>query len=156
MQDNGFESVDAYPVSGQLFDWDETLAVDELISRSLLLSDKKYATKYMSNGSVYYVVKPGDKNKPINNPIPNPPADMYTLVREFQWTSGADGTTEAIILDESSNPATGWDIVSVIKDIKPMLKADYTWNKNTAKLTLLNGETVDNGEDLSVFVTKLV
>lgn len=44
LQDNNIENADVVPVTGQLFEWDETLIVDTNIHKTITLNNIKYAT----------------------------------------------------------------------------------------------------------------
>jgi hypothetical protein len=44
LQDNSIDSADVLPVTGQIFQWDETLIIDTNIQKTISLNNIKFAT----------------------------------------------------------------------------------------------------------------
>jgi len=166
IHDNGIVNVDGDVYNGQQFIWDDTLVQNQQINLAFQQSGTFYATDIGGNGSVYYVIK--NPSLPVIppssvNPPPSPTQQTYQVVYQTYFTSNADGLTSAIISDINGNPIVGYDIVSVTDEIKTLKynpsnpsENQYSWNKSTATLTLLNGVTVDNGMTLFILYSKIV
>lgn len=69
----------------------------------------------------------------------------YEQTLEWQYIAGADGETVIIIPE-----LIGIRIVQIEKSIQPLLKANYTFNKNTGRITLLNEVSMSAGEPLYI------
>ncbi len=158
MQDNGVQGLDDEIKSRQQFVWDDNLVLDQQQNVAFLDSGVLFATGVSSLGSVYYVLNgnPSQPVQPTPEPYnPQPPASTYQITVQASYTSGTDGTVSAIITDANGNLYTGWDILQIEKEIKPLKPDQYVWNKTTSTLTLI-GTTVDAGETLFILLTKIV
>lgn len=132
MDDNNFPGVNYYPIAGEVFLFDETLVLDQNINRTANNQNIKYATRYRKETNESNMVK-------------------YEKVIEEEYTAGADG--EVTI----SLPAlAGARIVSIEREIRPLNKADYSFNNSSCILTLLNGHELAADEKLSILYAILV
>lgn len=161
LQDNGINGLNEPVNSRQPFQWDETLVQDQQLNTSFLANGVRYATDISGNGSVFYVTNTTGGGGGINPPPdpyqpPTNPSKTYQMVFNTYFTSGTDGTTVVTLTDVDGNLLTGFDIVQIEKEIKPLKPSQYVWNKNLAQLTLIDGTTVDNGETLFVLYSKIV
>ena len=59
MQDNGIDNINTSPVSGQVFTWNETLTIDQLVNQISQNSNIIYATKYLPNNPAIGTVQNG-------------------------------------------------------------------------------------------------
>lgn len=160
MQDNGIEGLDEPVYSRQQFVWDDSLVVDQLINAAFAATGQRYSTDMTSLGNVYYVTQ----QAPINS-IPNVPSTpyvppmsegMYSVTLSTSFTSNQDGVTQITPLDINNNNLIGCDIVQVEREIKPLFNTDWSWNKTTGVLTLLNGVTLDTDASLFILYSKIV
>ncbi len=83
MADNNFAGVSTYPTAGQVFLYDETLVVNQQVSKNLTLSGEKYATRY----------------------IPEPSENIYG---EFFISTEADGVEEVAWVFNFSSDYDFW------------------------------------------------
>jgi len=129
MQDNDFPNANTYPVKGQVFLFDDTLIENQNNIQSNL-STKKFSTRDRTSTNEENMIK-------------------YEADYQIDYTSNADGTTVIVLTDLAGLNAR---IVSVEKEIKPLEKegVGWSWNANSNTLTLLNGNTVDNGQTLFI------
>lgn len=156
----GTQGVNAVPASGQVFVYDDDLVADQLVNQAYLLTGIRYATINGTNGQTYYIV---NQNPPKTTPEAQPPIvppinpdDMITQVAGAQFVSGADGTTVMTLMDKDGNSMIGNDLIQVEKEIRPIINANWVWNKSTGTLTLINGDAVDNGQTLFYLYSKVV
>lgn len=56
-----------------------------------------------------------------------------------KYTASANGETVFLVLDDNGNMITGANIVSVTKEIKPLVPHNWTWNADTSMMTLRGG-----------------
>jgi hypothetical protein len=155
------QGVDDIPASGQVYVYDDSLVVDQLVNQAYLLSGIRYATINGANGQTYYIINqnpavpvvPGSPGAPVTPPNP---ATMVTQVNGTSFVSGADGTTVITPFDKDGNSMIGCDIVQIEKEIRPIINANFVWNKNTGILTLTNGETLDAGQTLFIIYSKQI
>lgn len=155
------QGVNSIPASGQVYVYDDDLVVDLAVSQAYLLTAIRYATANGTNGQTYYIINqnepptvPPGTLPPIVPPIN--PNDMITQVNGAQFVSGADGTTVITLMDKDGNSMIGNDLIQIEKEIRPIVNANWVWNKFTGTLTLINGEVVDNGQTLFYLYSKVV
>jgi hypothetical protein len=155
------QGIDDVPVSGQVYVYDDSLVVDQAVNQAFLLTGIRYATHIGTNGQTYYIIKqntptvvPPGTQPPIVPPIN--PDDMITQVNGAQFVSGANGTTVMTLIDKDGNSMIGNDLIQIEKEIRPVVNANWVWNKSTGILTLINGETVDAGQTLFFLYSKIV
>ena len=98
-------------------------------------------------------IPPGSQPPVVTPPNPD---DMITQVNGAQFVSGADGTTIITLMDKDGNSMIGNDLIQIEKEIRPIVNANWVWNKISGILTLINGETVDNGQTLFYLYSKIV
>lgn len=161
LQDSGADQgINDVPQSGQQYVFDDSLVMDQAVNQAYTLSGIRYATLNGSNGQTYYIII----QKPVTAapeppgrivPIPNPD-DMVTQINGTSYTSSADGTTVITPLDKDGGSMIGVDLVQIEKEIRPIINANWVWNKTTGVLTLTNGEVVDNGQTLFIIYSKVV
>jgi hypothetical protein len=160
MQDNGIEGLDEQIYSRQEFVWDDSLVVNQLINAAFSATNQLYSTDMTSLGNVYFVTQQspiiGIPNVPSAPYVPPVAAGIYTVILSTSFTSNQDGTTQVTPLDINSNNLIGYDIVQVEREIKPLFNTDWSWNKATGVLSLLNGKTIDAGESLFILYSKTV
>jgi hypothetical protein len=157
----GTQGVNDIPASGQVYVYDDDLAVDLAVNQAYLLTPVRYATVNGTNGQTYYIINqnepptvPPGTLPPIVPPIN--PNDMITQVNGAQFVSGADGTTVITLMDKDGNSMIGNDLIQIEKEIRPIVNANWVWNKFTGTLTLINGEVVDNGQTLFYLYSKVI
>ena len=80
----------------------------------------------------------------------------HQTIDATSYTAVADGETVITPLTSIGGSMIGYDIIQVEKEIKPMLKTDYNWNKTTGQLTLLNGISIGTGETLYIIHSILI
>lgn len=155
------QGVNDIPASGQVYVYDDDLIEAAAVNQAYLLTSTRYATINGTNGQTYYIINqnlppvaPPGSTPPIVPPIN--PDDMITQVNGTQFISGADGTTVITPLDKDGNSMIGCDIVQVEKEIRPIVNANWVWNKSSGILTLTNGEAVDNGQTLFIIYSKVI
>jgi hypothetical protein len=158
----GTQGVNDIPASGQVFVYDDDLVDDQAVNQAYLLTGVRYATINGTNGQTYYIINqnpvvpvPGG-NLPGPPVTPPNPATMLTQVNGTSFVSGADGTTVITPFDKDGNSMIGCDIVQIEKEIRPIINANYVWNKTSGILTLTNGETVDKDQTLFIIYSKQV
>lgn len=160
IQDNNIDGVNTDVYSGQIFVWDETLVQDQQINSSFTASKIYYSTTVDAGGSVFFVdtIQGGKIVQPNPTPPVPPPAQVsqYSVTYSTSYTSTTDGVTVLTPLDINGNDLIGADIVQIEKEIKPMVSADWSFNKITGVLTLLNGNTVDDGMTLFIIYRRLI
>lgn len=157
----GTQGVNDIPASGQVYVYDDELVEATAVSQAYLLTNIRYATVNGTNGQTYYIINqnqpptiPPGSQPPIVTP-PNPD-DMVTQVNGAQFVSGADGTTVMTLMDKDGNSMIGNDLIQIEKEIRPIVNANWVWNKNSGVLTLINGETIDNGQTLFYLYSKII
>lgn len=160
MQDNGIEGLNEQIYSRQEFVWDDSLVVDQLINAAFAATGQRYSTDMSSLGNVYYVTQQAPINSVPNVPstpyVPPTASGIYTVTLSTSFTSNQDGVTVLTPLDINGNPLIGCDIVQVEREIKPLFSSQWSWNKTTGVLTLLNGVTVDLDVSLFILYSKTV
>lgn len=155
------QGVNDVPASGQLYVYDDELVADQAVNQSYLLTSTRYATINGTNGQTYYII---NQNIPTVVPTGAPPTvippinpdDMITQVNGASFASGADGTVVMTLMDKDGNSMIGNDLIQIEKEIRPIINANWVWNKTTGILTLINGETVDAGQTLFYLYSKVV
>lgn len=155
--DNNVPSMDAEVYSNQAFVWDETLVANQATSVSVLAGNIRYATDLSALGNLNFVVPNGG---PTWGPPPAgvPTTNKIDMVFSTFYISNADGTTTMVITDLTGVPITGYDLISVELETKPLRNdgSAWSWNKATAVLSLLNGFTADNGVQVYIWYKKTV
>lgn len=162
LQDNGIESVNAPVIGGQTFQWDDSLVLDQGLNTVFTNTGVRYSTDVSQNGSVYYVLEnpvraidnSGGQQSNFQPYLPG--TSKYMGVFNTSYTATADGATSMQILDINGQPIIGFDILQVEKEIKQLKADEYTWDKNTAMLTLLNGNVMYMQETLYILYTKMI
>lgn len=130
MQDNDFPNVNTYPVNGQVFQFDDTLVVNQN-NLQTNLSNQKFATRDRTSTNDENMVK-------------------YEQATGINYTSNADGTTSISILE-----LIGSRIVQIEKEIKPLETTEWTFNPNSGTITLV-GNTLDNEQTLFIIYAKII
>lgn len=126
MKDNGVENINSYPLTGQDLDFDDTLVEDQKNVQTNLAS-LKFATRDRTVTNETHMVK-------------------YEQNFETEFLSNLDGTTIIPLTD----PPVGARIIYVEKEIAPIKNVDFVYNSTSKVLTLLNGNTLDNGQRLFI------
>ena len=161
LQDNGIDSVDVPVIGGQTFQWDDSLVLDQGLNTLFADSGIRYCTDAGQNGSVFYVLQnpvraiDNSGGQQVNTNPYKPSSNVYEVTYSTSYTATADGITSMQITDINGQPITGFDILQVEKEIKPLVASEYTWDKNTAMLTLNNGIAMFQGETLFILYQKL-
>jgi hypothetical protein len=155
------QGVNNIPASGQVYVYDDELVEDQAVSQAYLLTGVRYATINGTNGQTYYILN--QNNPPVVPPGVPPtvvppvnPDDMITQVSGAQFVSGADGTNVMTLMDKDGNSMIGNDLIQIEKEIRPVINANWVWNKTTGILTLINGEAVDAGQTLFYLYSKII
>lgn len=160
MLDNNHPGINEYPPSGKKFNYDDTLVVDANLSASNNTKGTIYSTAMKNNGSVL-VTTPisGPSSSPYqpyqipntsSTPSPNY-SKYYMQTLEAEYTSGNDGLTSI-----SLPGLVNCDLVQLIKEIQPLLKKQWLWNKTSGLLTLQNGASLDAGQTLYITYNQLI
>jgi hypothetical protein len=131
MRDNGFLNINTYPISSQLFLYDDTLVVNQNIKRTNEPS-QKYCTRERTNTN--------EENM-----------KYYEQTLEDQYTSSADGETTIV-----RAALIGNRIVQIEKETKPLYDTDFLFNPSTGTITLQGGVTVDNGQTLFILYAQVI
>jgi hypothetical protein len=157
----GTQGVNDMPASGRVYVYDDELVAARSVNQAYLLTSIRYATANGTNGQTYYIINqnqpqvvPPGTLPPIVPPIN--PDDMITQVNGAQFVSGADGTVVMTLMDKDGNSMIGNDLIQIEKEIRPIINANWVWNKTAGILTLINGETVDNGQTLFYLYSKVI
>lgn len=155
------QGVNDVPASGQEYVYDDDMVVAQAVNQAYLLTATRYATVNGTNGQTYYIINqnlpptiPPGSQPPIVTPLN--PDDMITQVNGAQFVSGADGTVVMTLMDKDGNSMIGNDLIQIEKEIRPIVNANWVWNKFTGTLTLINGEVVDNGQTLFYLYSKVI
>lgn len=87
--------------------------------------------------------------------VENDPDEMvkYEQTLETQYTAGSDGENLIILLGLAG---IGARIVQIERELKPIFKADYSFNANSGQINLLNGVTMAEGETLFIIYAILI
>lgn len=157
LQDNGIESIDEPVMGGQVFQWDDSLVLDQGVNIAFAGTRFRYATDMSQNGSVFYIMENDPRRMSGDGGTYTQPkaTTLYTIILNTSYTAGADGETSMQIVDVNNAPIIGFDIIQIERETKPLTAGDFTWNKSTATLTLLNGISLGKGELLSILYSKL-
>lgn len=158
LQDNGIDSINVIPYSGQVFTYDDTLVIDQGINQQFTQSGTLYATNLGGSGDLALPIK--GRPPLVKLPIPrHPPSqiqDMYSVTYSTSFTSSQDGTVIVTPVDKDGNSMAGYTIVQIELEIKPLEASQYSWNVAQGILTLLDGTTVDNGQTLFIIYSQMV
>jgi len=83
LQDNNIASISIAPVSGQVFNWDETLTVDQVVNQISQNSNIIYATKAIPNDFMNTIINGGDNQNTFSGSggiiSNNPPSVVSAL-----------------------------------------------------------------------------
>jgi hypothetical protein len=137
LQDNGVDNINQYPISGQVFNWDETLSADQFVNTNATNANIIYATKALKNGNIFSLIQTRGKGGIGGPALPpsyyNPPNTStmikYQLTAEAQYIA-AGGETSVILSD-----LIGSSIIQLQHEIKPLLTSEYSFNPNTGQIT---------------------
>jgi len=152
LQDNNIPNANAIPYTGQQFTWDDTLVVDSLVSVTTTNQNIIYATGYGSNGNTYYVTVASQPNAYVPNSSPYVPdsGNVYQATKTYDYVS-TSGAGETVI---NLSALVGKSIEGIEADIQPLLKSEWSWNKNTGVLTLSN--PIFDGSRLFIIYTEMI
>lgn len=156
LQDNNVDNINVSPISGQVFNWDETLVQDQAVNQRSSNSKIIYATKVLLNGSVLSIIK-GGSNSTLSGTgagvpwTPQNPGSMikYQKTAEVQFI-GAGGET-SVILSE----LIGSSIVQITREIQPLKTADYGFNPANGQVTL-SGNPLGASETLYIIYGQII
>lgn len=156
----GGNGVDDIPASRQAYIYDDALVVDQSINQAYTLSGIIYATADGINGQTYYIIKQKQPilikpAAPSIEPPPNPDNVMIS-VESTQYVSNANGTTVITPLDKSGNSMIGYEVSQLENEIRPLRSNEWSWNKVTGILTLINGAVIDSGNTLFILYTRIL
>lgn len=158
LKDSGVDGINSTPASNQQFTYDDDLLVNGGVTQNFELNGIKYATDIGINGSVYYIIKqkqpPGIKPPPIIDVPPIPPTDMKEIA-STSYLSNADGTTIITPTDKDGLSMVGYTLIFIEKETKPLINAQWNWNRSLGILTLL-GTTLDDTQTLFILYAKTV
>jgi hypothetical protein len=151
LQDNNIANANQLPYTGQQFKWDETLVKDGLVQISTANGSIKYATSSESNNNTFYIV--GGTPAAYQPPAPSGgaalPVGYYQKTSSTSYTATADGESVITFI-----ALQGKDILQIEREIKPLLTTDYSFNKTTGVLTLIN--SLSAGETLFILYTEII
>lgn len=143
VNDNSFGSVDNMVISGSAFVWDDTLVLNGQQQSTNAAQGVNYATEilnYDGNGNNFIIADMG----------------KYSQTYNASFLSNADGTTVIVPTDDNGNTLIGCTIVQIEHEIKPYTSSDFSFDPQTGTLTLLNGNTCDKGQLLSIIYSKII
>jgi len=147
--DNGIDSINSVPASGQEFTWDETFVTGQ-VSKTL---SQILATSVQKNGSVLSV-------SPVQNQGGGLPAPGYytpvnqiyvnTYMQTLDTQYVAGGGETLVTLTE----LIGATIVQITKETQPLKPSEFSLNINTGGITLTTALSVY--ETLYIIYTKMI
>lgn len=70
------------------------------------------------------------------------------IIEASHFTSTADGTDSFTPLSRDGNSMIGYVMVQLIKEIKPLFNDEYSFDEVTGEVTLLLGQTLDEGQTI--------
>ena len=151
LDDNGIESIDQIPASGQSFIWDETISTNS--NKISSNSNTILATGVIKNSSILSVVQENEAIG-ITFPVYNQPSNpvigkRYEVTLETQYIAGGGETS--IILTE----LIGATIVQLNREIQPQRAGTYSLNINTGQITF-NSDPLAETETIYIIYTKIV
>ncbi len=167
LQDNDIDNINVYPYSGQPFNWDETLVVDQLVTINSQSANIIYATKAIKNGSILSVVQnasntgqavaggPADNYFQPDNPNPETMV-KYQQTGEVQYIAAGGESSMTPVDDDGNAVLKDSEIIQITKEIKPLYKADFSLNVNDGMITLNNGIVMGPGETLFIIFGKII
>lgn len=158
LNDNGL-TPDAYPYSGQAISWDPEVIVDQTIYKKTTGAGVKFATLVGINGNNFFQTVGGENPKVLSiNPAPisiggtgETPNNMYIKPKETQYTSVVGGET-SISLTE----LIGKEIVSVVKELKTLLKTQYIVGPGAGEIQLSGVDPLAPGETLFIYYNEII
>jgi hypothetical protein len=135
LNDNALEP-NSLPYSGEPVQWDNALTNNQTTSTLI------------RNNSIIFCTLTG-YGVPVQQ---NPTMSLYNDVQpQVSYTASTSGETIATITALQGN-----SIIQVIKEIKPLKPAQYSFNSLTGTITLLGGESLAHGETLFVTYKKQI
>jgi hypothetical protein len=156
MQDNNVASVNTNVYGGQKFTWDDSLVIDQGLNTAFKSTNTRYCTDISNNGSVFYVIEGNGNGTGNGNGDPyNPGQKKYQMVFSTFYEAASDGETVITVRDASANLISGYDIVQIEKNIKPLKPSEFSWNKNASVLTLIDN-SLGIGEQLFILFSKII
>lgn len=118
MQDNGFPGVNAYPVSGSYFAWDDTLVFDQKVNITNSAQNVIYSTRASDTGGVYYgIQEPGAPSggtptvpvPPVIPPDPGPGVGYFYIFPDSPGIS-IDGDGNFVYTDRRLKDLSGYPV----------------------------------------------
>jgi hypothetical protein len=121
LQDNDIDNINVSPISGQLFTWDETLTVDQLVNQISQNSNIVYATKFLANSPAVGTVQNGSSGIVIagNNEQGQPGGEITPSGNYPSYIGSVDSLTPS----ESEVKA-----MTVLNGLKADQSINYTVN----------------------------
>ena len=152
LNDNGL-APDAYPYSGQVIIWDDSVIVDQSIYKKTTGAGIVFATLVGVNNNNFFQVIGGDNPQKLSvNPAPisaggtgATPNNMYIKLLQTHFTSVVGGETSVTLSELIGN-----DIVSVIKELKTLIPTQYIYTKSTGNIQLVGVDPLAPGETLFI------
>lgn len=156
VDDNDYDTINEEPSSGQIFSYDDDLIVDQLVGGS---KAAKLATLYSppavdksgSTGNLTLITKKYATGIKTLFGLPIIIPSMTYTSDTDHFTAGSDGVTSFTMASW-----IGWDLLAVEHEIKPLRKADFTWNKSSGLFTLVGGLELNTGETCFFLFKRLI
>lgn len=148
--DNNIANLDTPVVTGMVFDYDNSLVVDQNIQRVTTLSGKIFATVPQSNSNTYYVVSGGGSVVNPNAPAtPSFPAKTYTKTSSTYYVATGGES------DVSLPALQGCTILQIERNIQPLKPSDFSFDTITGNITILT-DSLSSGETLFILYNQVV
>jgi len=152
LNDNG-ASPNALPTTGVVIDWDTNLVVDQAVYNTTTKVGVTFATHQLDTNNSFYQISGVDNPSGgyVAPVIPsNAPTNMYYDTFETQYLATGGETSVTIV------ELIGSSVVQITREIKPMLKADYSFEPTSGVITFNNGIQLNQGEELFIIYKKLI
>lgn len=159
LNDNGLVP-DNYPFSGQQISWDPEIVVDQTIYKKTTGAGVVFATLVGINGNNFFQTVGGENPKVLSiNPAPisqggttpPTPSNMYTKTKETQFVSVVGGETSVTLVE-----LEGKEIVSVVKELKTLLKTQYIVGPAAGEIQLSGVDPLAPGETLFIYYNETI
>ena len=143
MSDNGVElSTD---MAGRAARFDDTLIADQVITKTAKAATLFSPLPSSDNTQSLSIIS----RKYSTGADLTPQSTDNMKIENDYYVAGTDGVTTATL-----SGRIGWDVKLVIKEVKPLLPSEFTWNKTTGALALLGGLSLMTNETLFFLFTK--
>ena len=129
-----------------------TLVGDSNVNRTTLLSGIRSATVFSNNNNTFYVIEENGVTPPtyeVPTPPPIIPVSMYQKTSATSYEATTDGETVITL-----TALAGKNITQIEKNIQPLTDVQWSWNKVTGQLTLV--DAIGTGEKLFIIYNEMI